>query len=52
MDAALLSVLAALAGSVVGGLTSGFTNWLNHRAQQRPAFSLMHSLGTKNSRIS
>ena len=33
MDAAFISAVSALAGSVVGGLTSGFTNWLNQRAQ-------------------
>ncbi len=35
MDAALLSAVSALAGSVVGGLTSGFANWLSQRAQAR-----------------
>jgi hypothetical protein len=35
MDSALLSALSALAGSVVGGLTSGLANWLNQRAQAR-----------------
>ena len=43
MDAALLSALAALAGSVVGGLTSGFTNWLSHRAQTKASL-LAHAL--------
>jgi hypothetical protein len=35
MDIAYISALAALAGSVVGGLTSGFTTWLNQRFQVR-----------------
>jgi len=35
MDIAYLSALAALAGSVVGGLTSGATTWLTQRAQAR-----------------
>jgi hypothetical protein len=33
MDSAYLSALAALAGSVVGGVTSGITTWLNQRSQ-------------------
>jgi hypothetical protein len=33
MDVAYISALSALAGSVVGGLTSGFTNWLSQRSQ-------------------
>ena len=43
MDAALISALAALAGSVVGGLTSGFTNWWNQRAQAKASL-LAHLL--------
>ena len=35
MDIAYVSALAALAGSAVGGLTSGFTTWLNQRFQVR-----------------
>jgi hypothetical protein len=35
MDAAYLSALSALAGSVVGGLTAGMTTWLSQRAQAR-----------------
>ena len=34
MDAALLSTLAALAGSVVGGLTSGFTTGKSSRPDE------------------
>jgi hypothetical protein len=35
MDAAFISAISALAGSVVGGLTSGVTTWLAHRSQFR-----------------
>jgi hypothetical protein len=35
MDVAYISALAALAGSVVGGLTSGITTWLTQRFQVR-----------------
>lgn len=37
MDIAYLSALSALAGSVVGGLTSGITTWLAQRGQARAA---------------
>jgi hypothetical protein len=35
MDVAYLSALSAIAGSLVGGLTSGFTTWLSQRSQAR-----------------
>lgn len=35
MDVAYISALSALGGSVIGGLTSGFTTWLNQRGQAR-----------------
>jgi hypothetical protein len=35
MDVAYLSALSALAGSVIGGLTSGLTTWLNQRGQAK-----------------
>jgi hypothetical protein len=35
VDPAYLSALSALAGSIVGGLTSGLGGWLNQRAQTR-----------------
>ncbi len=35
MDVALISALSALAGSTVGGLTSGVATWLGQRAQTR-----------------
>ena len=33
MDVAYISALAALSGSVVGGMTAGLTTWLSQRAQ-------------------
>lgn len=41
MDVASISALSALGGSVIGGLTSGFTTWLSQRAQAR-AVQLAH----------
>jgi hypothetical protein len=35
MDVAYITALSALAGSIVGGLTSGFTSWLGQRSQTR-----------------
>ena len=35
MDAAYLSAISALAGSIIGGLTSGVGGWLNQRTQAR-----------------
>jgi hypothetical protein len=46
MDVAYLSALAALAGSVVGGLTSGITTWLSQRAQAR-AGQLAHEMSRR-----
>ncbi len=46
MDVATISALSALAGSVVGGLTSGFTTWLNQRAQAK-ADQLAHNLSRR-----
>jgi hypothetical protein len=40
MDAPIISALAALTGAAVGGLTSGITNWLNHRSQIRAQWLL------------
>lgn len=37
MNAAYISALAALAGSMIGGLTSLVTTWLNQRYQARVA---------------
>ena len=46
MDVAYLSALSALAGSVVGGLTSGIMALLSQRAQSR-AGHLAHSLSQR-----
>ena len=46
MDAAHLSALSALAGSIVGGTTSGFANWLNQRAQAK-AGMLAHEVARR-----
>jgi hypothetical protein len=46
MDIAYLSALAALAGSVVGGLTSALTTWLSARAQAR-AGRLAHEMSRR-----
>jgi hypothetical protein len=43
MDVAYISTLSALAGSVIGGLTSGITTWLNQRSLAR-AGQLAHEL--------
>jgi hypothetical protein len=37
MDVAYISALSALAGPVVGGLTSGPTTWVSNSAQARTA---------------
>jgi len=46
MDVAYVSALSALAGSVVGGLTTGATTWLSYRAQAR-AKRLAHDLSRR-----
>lgn len=46
MNVAYLSALSALAGSVVGGLTSGFGGWLTQRAQRR-AQQLAHEISLR-----
>jgi hypothetical protein len=43
MDVAYVSALSALAGSVIGGLTSGITSWLNQRSLARAGL-LAHEL--------
>ncbi len=47
MDSAYLSALSALAGSIVGGLTSGITAWLSQRSQAR-AGHLAQSLSRRD----
>jgi hypothetical protein len=46
-DAAYVSALSALAGSVVGGFTSGLTTWLSLRTQAR-AGRLAHELSQRD----
>lgn len=46
MDFAYVSALAALAGSVVGGLTAGTTTWLSYRGQTQ-AGRLAHDLSRR-----
>ena len=50
MDAAYLSAISALAGSVIGGLTTGFTTWLSQRSQAR-AGMIAHDLGRREDLI-
>ena len=38
MDVAYLSAMSALAGSVVGGLTSGLTTWITQRSQAKAGY--------------
>jgi hypothetical protein len=40
VDTSIISALAAVTGAAVGGLTSGITNWLNHRNQLRAQWLL------------
>jgi hypothetical protein len=47
MDMAYISALSALAGSGVGGLTSGLTTWLSQRAQAR-AGQLAHEMSRRD----
>src|ERR1700675_3407012 len=47
MDIAYISALSALAGSGVGGLTSGLTTWLSQRAQAR-AGQLPHEMSRRD----
>ena len=50
MDAAYLSAVSALAGSVIGGLTTGFTTWLSQRSQAR-AGMMAHDLARREDLI-
>jgi hypothetical protein len=50
MDAAYLSAISALAGSVIGGLTTGFTTWLSQRSQAR-AGMMAHDLARREDLI-
>src|SRR5271170_3092914 len=46
MDIAYISALSALAGSVVGGLTSTLTTWLTQRAQAQTT-QLAHEIARR-----
>jgi hypothetical protein len=46
MDVAYISALSALAGSVIGGLTSGVTTWLNQRSQVK-ATEIAHDMSRR-----
>jgi hypothetical protein len=50
MDAAYISGISALAGSVIGGLTTGFTTWLSQRSQAR-AGMVAHDLARREDLI-
>ena len=50
MDAAYISGISALAGSVIGGLTTGFTTWLSQRSQAR-AGQTAHDLARREDLI-
>ena len=50
MDAAYISAVSALAGSVIGGLTTGFTTLLTQRSQAR-AGMLAHDLARREDLI-
>jgi hypothetical protein len=46
VDVAYISALSALAGSVIGGMTSGFTTWLNQRSQLKSS-QIAHDLSRR-----
>jgi hypothetical protein len=50
MDVAYVSAISALAGSVIGGLTSGYTTWLSQRTQAR-AGMIAHDLARREDLI-
>lgn len=50
MDVAYISAISALAGSVIGGLTSGYTTWLTQRSQAR-AGMVAHDLARREDLI-
>jgi hypothetical protein len=50
MDAAYISAVSALAGSIIGGLTTGFTTLVNQRSQAR-AGMVAHELSRREDLI-
>jgi hypothetical protein len=48
MDSAFISAFSALAGSIVGGLTSGITTWLGNRFQVKAGHRLHHATQREN----
>lgn len=46
MNAAYLSTISALAGSIVGGFTSGVASWLNQRSQAKAGL-LAHEMSRR-----
>jgi hypothetical protein len=50
MDTAYISAISALAGSVIGGLTSALTTWLSQRSQAR-AGQIAHDLARREDLI-
>jgi hypothetical protein len=50
MDAAYISAISALAGSVIGGLTATLTTWLGQRSQAR-AGQIAHDLARREDLI-
>jgi hypothetical protein len=48
MDTAFISAFSALAGSIVGGLTSGITTWLGNRFQVKAGHRLHHATQREN----
>ena len=47
MNIAYISTFSALAGSVIGGFTSGVTNWLTQQINQARAERLTHDLSRR-----
>ena len=50
MDTAYISAISALAGSVIGGLTTALTTWLSQRSQAR-AGQIAHDLARREDLI-
>ena len=48
MDTAYISAISALAGSVIGGLTSGFTTWLSQACADLVMRAIVETYYTPN----